>query len=128
MSADQNLEVVIRPEDGEIRLGNSDEGKKDFRKIVVNCKHSARSLSNPNPSITSHEIKGRSCRDGLRQDPAAAFRLEHGAVLLRLAILARIFHSLSHRYDHLPAGGSSDGGSQGICGLDSKPPLRGEIM
>jgi len=42
--------------------------------------------------------------------------------------LARIFHSLSHRYDHLPASGSSDGGSQGICGLDSKPPLRGEIM
>src|SRR5664280_2053418 len=27
--------------------------------------------------------------------------------------LARIFHSLSHCYDHPPAGGSSDGGSQG---------------
>src|SRR5664280_837996 len=42
--------------------------------------------------------------------------------------LARIFYSLSHRYDHLPASGSYDGGSQGICGLVSKPPLRGEIM
>src|SRR5664280_1242893 len=41
--------------------------------------------------------------------------------------LARIFHSLSHRYDHLPASGSSDGGSQGICGLVSKPPLRGAV-
>src|SRR5664280_158382 len=42
--------------------------------------------------------------------------------------LARIFHSLSHRYDHLPASGSYDGGGQGICGLVSKPALRGEIM
>src|SRR5664280_597083 len=48
--------------------------------------------------------------------------------LLMLPLIARIFHSLSHRYDHLPAGGSYDGGSQGICGLVSKPPLRGEIM
>ena len=31
--------------------------------------------------------------------------------------LARIFHSLCHRHDHSPAGGSYDGDCQGICGL-----------
>ena len=31
--------------------------------------------------------------------------------------LARIFHSLRHRDNHLPADGSYDGDSQGICGL-----------
>src|SRR5664280_1127033 len=58
--------------------------------------------------------------------PLAAFK--SALTRLKRLGLARIFHSLSHRYDHLPAGGSYDGGSQGICGLVSKPPLRGEIM
>jgi ATP-dependent helicase/nuclease subunit B len=37
--------------------------------------------------------------------------------------LARIFHSLRHRYDHLSARVTSAGGGRRICGLDSKPPL-----
>ena len=37
-------------------------------------------------------------------------------------LLARIFHSLRHRYDHLPAGDSYDGGNQGICGLSPDVP------
>jgi len=35
---------------------------------------------------------------------------------------ARIFHSLCHRHDHSPAGGSYDGDSQRICGLSPDVP------
>jgi hypothetical protein len=54
------------------------------------------------------------CAQGIYPYPQSRFRL----------LLARIFHSLHHRYDHLSARVTCAGGGRKICGLDSKPPLR----